>query len=171
MGGDTDLMDNAGDHGLDAGFVRAAGRAHPETLPSPDLLQTLHQRGHVAGLQHQIPNAQVGCRCGHILRYKRRCSQRHRAALHAGDRFQYADSVLLAEHQIQHQHIRLPVQNLPDGLFPIICRPNYLKTIGTLQRGDQSGAEIFGAVRDKNGCCVFHTFLSCQQDFSPCAPL
>ena len=59
MGGNTDLMNDPGNHRLNAGFIGPAGRRIPQALPAPDFLQPLHQRRHIAGLQHQIPNAQI----------------------------------------------------------------------------------------------------------------
>ena len=70
VGRDADLMDDAGDHGFDAGLVHAARGRKPEALPSPDFLQPLHQYGQIAGLEHQIPNPQIGGCRGYIFRHK-----------------------------------------------------------------------------------------------------
>ena len=156
VGGNADLVDDARDHGLDAGLVRAALLRGFLTVAAPDLLKPLHQRGHIAGLQHQIPHPQIGRRRGHVLRHKDGGRQRDGAALHAGYGFQNADAVLLAQHQIQHQNVGLPLLHHANGLFPVVGRSNDLETVGVLQCGGQGGAEVVRAVRDQYGCYMFH---------------
>ena len=167
VGGDADFVDDAGDHGFDAGLVHAARGRKPEALPSPDFLQPLHQHGHITGLQHQVADPQARRRRRYVFRQKGRCCQGHRAAFHGRDGLQHADAVLLAEHQIQHQHIRFSLRHHPDGLLAIPRRSDYLKTVRTLQRGHQGITEILCAVRNEYGRCMFHTFLSCPKEFLP----
>ena len=155
-------MDDVCHHGFDAGFVREPLGTDPQALPTPDLLQPLHQRGHIAGLQHQIPYPETRRRVGHIIRDEPGCSQGHGLALHVRHGAKNADAVLLAEHQIQHQHIGLTLGDDPDCLLPITGCADHLEPIRALQSPGEGGAEFFGTVRYENGGCVFHTYLSCQ---------
>ena len=155
VGGDADLVDDAGDHGLDAGLVTAAD-GHPAVLPTPDLRQPFHQNGHVTGLQHQIADAQPCSGSGHVFGNKAGRSQGQGTALHAGDGLEHADAVLFPEHQIQHQNVGLFVQNGPDGGFSVVGCPQNLKTTGSLKRSGQPGAKLFGAVGNEDCCAMFH---------------
>ena len=160
-------MDDAGDHGFDAGLVTAPGHTAALAFPIPQLLQPLHHGGQLAGLQHQIPDPHGGSGGGYILRNKGGCSQGDGLALHPGDRLQYTESVLLCQHQIQDQDLGLLFGDLADSLLPIGCRANYLKASGALQSHGQAAAKIFRAVGNKNACCVFHNVLSCHDKFLP----
>ena len=167
VSGDTDLVDDARYHGFDAVLAAAAGGGHPEALPTPDFLQPLRKGCHIAGLQHQIPNPQICCRIGYIIRHKRGCSQRNGSAVHGGQCLQHPDAILLGQHQIQHQNLRPLFHDHSDRLFPVRCRSYYLKTAASLQCRGQTRAEFLSTVRNEYGRCVFHNFLSCQSVFSP----
>ena len=151
VGRDANLVDDVCDHALNAGLVHPAGRGGPEALPSPDLLHAFHQSGHIAGLQHQVANPQIGRGSGDIIRYESRCSQRCRPAFHSGNGFQHADSILLAQHQVQHQDIGFSISNQADGLFPVGGGSHNLEAVRALQCRCQPCAELFRTIRNQYG--------------------
>ena len=167
MGGNADLVNDVRDHALNAGPVHPAGRGIPGALPSPDLLHALHQDIHIAGLEHEVANPQAGCRCGNIIRHKGRSRQGHRLSVQIADGFQHTDAILLAEHQVQYQHLGLPLIDQPDGLLSIARRPHYLEAVRTLQGRRQSGTKFLRTIRNQHGCLMIHTNLSCPLENTP----
>ena len=167
MGGDADLVNDVRDHALNAGPVHPAGRGIPGALPSPDLLHALHKDIHIAGLEHEVSNPQTGNRCGNIIRHKGRSRQGHRLPVQIADGLQHTDAVLLAEHQVQHQHLGLSLIDQPDGLLSVARRSNHLEAIRTLQSRRQSGAKFLRTIRNQHGCLMIHTNLSCPLENTP----
>ena len=169
MGGDSDLVDDARDHGLDAGLVREAPGLEPEDLPSPELLHPVHQGRDVTGLQHQVPDAQIRCRRGDEVRHEGGGGQDDGLALHIADGLQDAEAVLLAEHQVQHQKIGPELPDRTDGLLPVGSRSDHLESLGALKGTGQGQGKFLGIVCYENGTDSFHMFLSCRKDLPRCA--
>ena len=89
VGGDTDLMDDAGDHGLDVGLTPGTEGGLPLALATPDLLQPLYQSGHVTGLDHQIAHAQISGCGGYKIRNETGCSKGDGLSIQIGQGFQH----------------------------------------------------------------------------------
>ena len=133
MGGDTDLVDDAGNQGFNTDLAALADSGDDGRLLLAKLPDPIHQSAQIAGLQHQIASTQIGCRCGNIIRDKGRCSQDDGLTLHAGNSFQHCQPIPLGQHQIQHQNIRLLFPYQPLGLLPVHSGGDYLKTVAALQ--------------------------------------
>ena len=168
VGRHTDLMDDAGDQALNAVLVIAVTGIQPLGAAAADLLQPFRQGGHIAGLQHPVPGAQVGCGGGYILRNESGCNQNGRPALHGRNGLQHADAVPLGQHQVQHQHIGLQLQNTANSQLAVIGSAQHTELLALIQGVGQIGAEVFRAVSNKNSCLVFHVIFSCHVNFVRC---
>ena len=172
MGRDTDLVDDAGNHGLNACLLIAAQRGDFLVLPATNLLQPLHQSGHIAGFQHEIPRPQIGCSGRHIFGDKCRCNQSGRVMIGGGQCLEDADSIPLGKHQIQHQNLGFEFCDAAQGSFSIAGCAHHMESLGLLQGTRQMGAKFLRAVCNKNGSSFIHnkTLLSCvnfAQGISP----
>ena len=162
VGGNADFVDDAGDQAFDVILVHPAAVRVTKIFTAPDFFQPFHQRGHITGLQHQVPNPEIGCGGRNVFGNEAGGGQGDGLPVQIGNGFQNADAVLFCQHQIQHQNIGFSLLDHADGLLPIRGCPHYLKTLGPLQCGSQPGAKVLSAVGDENGGCMFHTFLSCH---------
>ena len=160
VGGHTDLVDDARNHGFDAGLFGWTGGGCPTVLPSADLHQPFHELIHITGLQHQIPRAQAGGGGCHIVGNKSRCGQHSRSLLHGGYSFQYADPILFGQHQVQDQNIGPMLLDHAEGLLTVRGCAYDLKAACLLQSGGKVFAEFLRIVCDQNGGIVVHNFLS-----------